>query len=95
MDAQVQKIVFDKIKEKCAAGFAGGELTDDTDIHTLSMDSLTILEVLYDLEKHFDTTVDEHLLTSLRTVEDLVKMFDDSPDSPDSDDSTAKSAWVS
>ena len=80
MEATVQSIVFDKIREKCAEGIVPGELGDDTGIDTLPMDSLTILELIYELEDHFNTTVEEHLLTSMRTVKDLIKMFDDSAD---------------
>lgn len=77
MDANVETIIYDKIREKCTGSFTEGELAGDTGIDTLPMDSLTVLELIYELEDQFNITVEEHLLTSMRTVEDLVKMFDD------------------
>jgi len=75
MDADYEKIVYDKIRHKCADDIDADGLTGETDIDFLPMDSLTILEIVYELEDQLNITVEENLLINIRTVQDLVKVL--------------------
>lgn len=48
-------------------------ITEDTPITELGLDSLALIEVLYELEETFGVTVDADLLSALNSVGDLVQ----------------------
>lgn len=51
-------------------------LDTPTQLKDLQLDSLVVLEIVYDLEEHFRVTVSEAELRSLCTVNDLISIFD-------------------
>lgn len=51
------------------------ELTDQTLIADLAMDSLRLVEIIFELERHFDCEADEGLMAESRTLGDLVSLF--------------------
>ena len=52
------------------------EITPETKLDALNLDSLNILEVIYELESRFNITVEDSNLTALKTVNDMVNMID-------------------
>lgn len=54
----------------------GKELSDDTDlIDDLGLDSLKMMDLLTEVEDHFDVLVPLNLLPEIRTVGDLVEQI--------------------
>lgn len=51
------------------------ELTEQTPIAELSMDSLRLIEIIFELERHFDCAADEGLMAEARTLGDVVSLF--------------------
>lgn len=51
------------------------ELTEQTLIADLAMDSLRLVEIIFELERHFDCEADEGLIAESRTLGDLVALF--------------------
>ena len=63
---QVVAILEPLIKE-------GVVITEDTDlVDDLALDSLEVMELLLDIEDHFDISVPINILPSIRTVKDVI-----------------------
>ena len=54
----------------------GVVITEDTDlVDDLALDSLEVMEVLLDIEDHFDISVPINILPSIRTVKDVIRQI--------------------
>lgn len=51
------------------------EVDLDTPLLALGLDSLKLMEVIFDLEEHYQVEVDEALLVELDVINDLVSMI--------------------
>ncbi len=51
------------------------ELNDHTLIADLALDSLRLVEIIFELERHFDSEADEGLMAEVRTLGDVVALF--------------------
>lgn len=51
------------------------ELNEQTLIADLAMDSLRLVEIIFELERHFDVAADEGLMAEARTLGDVVSFF--------------------
>lgn len=51
------------------------ELTTQTLIADLALDSLRLVEIIFELERHFDIEADDGLMVEARTLGDVVLMF--------------------
>lgn len=69
----VQEATLLLIRRACVA-VPAEELTVKTALLELGLDSLTLMEVIFDLELHYSVQVDEALLVELETIQDLVFM---------------------
>ncbi|ALO46847.1 acyl carrier protein [Pseudohongiella spirulinae] len=75
-DAFIREQVFAALQQ--AAKQCGQTmLLDDAGIKLadLGLDSLKLIEVVFDLEQQFDAQVDESAMASLHTVGDIVRMI--------------------
>lgn len=52
------------------------ELNDQTLIADLALDSLRLIEIIFELERHFDREADEGLMAEARTLGDVVALFE-------------------
>lgn len=50
------------------------DLKADTELAALGLDSLRLIEIVYELETEYNVDADEGALVQLRTVDDLVQM---------------------
>jgi acyl carrier protein len=76
--SSIRQRVFDKLYaliELSPGAAQAHDLSPDTRLTDLGMDSLRLLEIVFELEKHFDVEVDEALLAELATVSDLARMI--------------------
>ena len=71
-----EKIVLDTVRRllETSPGVVAMEIVSDTLITELGLDSLRLLEIVFELEKHFCIEVDEALLIEVSSVGDLVQM---------------------
>lgn len=53
------------------------ELSEQTALADLAMDSLRLVEIIFELERHFDCAADEGLIAEARTLGDIVALFAD------------------
>lgn len=51
------------------------ELNEHTRIADLAMDSLRLVEIIFELERHFDCAADEGLMAEANTLADVVALF--------------------
>ncbi|MDO8909620.1 MAG: acyl carrier protein [Pseudohongiella sp.] len=56
------------------------ELNDQTLIADLAMDSLRLVEIIFEMERHFDVAADEGLMAEARTLGDVVSLFSAVPE---------------
>lgn len=72
----VRSMVFSKLAEHSPPSLITGGLTNEQKLSELDLDSLALLEVLYDLEDHYSITVNSGELLNLRTINDLIGVVD-------------------
>lgn len=51
------------------------ELEGNTLIADLALDSLRLIEVIFEMERHFDVAADEGLMAEAQTIGDVVALF--------------------
>lgn len=57
--------------------YSGIELTSETDISAdLSIDSVTVMDFVMEVEDHFDIEIPLNVLSETRTMNDLVKVVE-------------------
>ena len=71
MDEYLVASVMQCLREHCD----GAIFDRETTLSELNLDSLDLLESLFELETHYGKTLSNAELASLVTVEDLVKVF--------------------
>lgn len=72
MTGEVEQRVLTGIRQRCDDDQAGRGISADTRLRDLHLDSLTVLELIYELEEHYKIIVDDQQLLSLETVADIV-----------------------
>ena len=76
-DEAVQRRVLDALKDVCGRR---GQMVDphpDTTIGALGLESLQLVEVVFELESSYQVQVDEEQLAQLESVADVIAMFSD------------------
>ena len=76
-DEAVQRRVLDALKDVCERR---GQMVDphpDTTIGALGLESLQLVEVVFELESSYQVQVDEEQLAQLESVADVIAMFSD------------------
>lgn len=54
---------------------SAAELNEQTLISDLALDSLRLVEIIFELERHFNCVADEGLMAEARTLDDVVSLF--------------------
>ena len=72
-DKDVSHFLFQTIKE-CCDGKLSVPLTLDTRMSDLRIDSLNMIQIVYELENHFDVEIPENCLFELDTLADLLAL---------------------
>ena len=69
---------FEMIKEELAPKLKGSgvELTLETTFKDLDMDSLDLVDLIYQFEEKLDIRFEEEELSNLKTVQDIVNLID-------------------
>lgn len=70
----VQESVMALIRRACVT-VPADELEADTPLLALGLDSLALMEIIFDLELHYDVQVDEVRLLELETISDVIFMI--------------------
>ena len=76
MNEAIEKLVLDKIRQRYSNDQQAGEVSSATLLRDLQMDSLSILELVYELEEHYSLLVDDQVLLELKSVADIVLMIE-------------------
>jgi acyl carrier protein len=77
VEEAVQRRVLDALKDVCGRR---GQMVDphpDTTIGALGLESLQLVEVVFELESSYQVQVDEEQLAQLESVADVIAMFSD------------------
>lgn len=72
-DTDVSQFLFSTINE-CCEGSLQQPVSLDTPIADLRVDSLNMIQIVYEIEMQFDIEIQEHYLFQLETVADLLAL---------------------
>ena len=72
--ATVLAVVLDKIGPRRTAAQDGTTLSEQTALKDLALDSLTVLELIYELEEHYRIVVADDQLLRLQRIGDIVDL---------------------
>lgn len=76
IDERIVEQVLHVIRECCDSGLTG-DLSLDTPLRALRMDSLKMVQIVYELEVALDIEMEEHRLFQLESVGDLALLAGD------------------
>lgn len=72
MSQDVRTVIIESLLKHCEDGGKSLVIDDSTPMAELDLDSLALIELLYELEDEFEMTLDAHDLPTLNRVSDLV-----------------------
>ncbi len=67
---------FDKIKEALKDKLHGKELTMDSSFKEIGIDSLDLVDLVFELEEELGVEFEDEELMSIKTVRDLLTLID-------------------
>ncbi len=67
---------FDKIKEALSGKLKGKELTLDSNLRDLGIDSLDVVDLIMDLEEELGIEFSDEELMSIHTMKDVCDLID-------------------
>lgn len=67
---------FDKIKEALSSKLKGKELTLDSNLRDLGIDSLDVVDLIMDLEEELGIEFSDEELMSIHTMKDVCDLID-------------------
>ena len=67
---------FDKIKEALSSKLKGQELTLDSNLRDLGIDSLDVVDLIMDLEEELGNEFSDEELMSIHTMKDVCDLID-------------------
>lgn len=76
MNMDVQQSVLTALSEYSSPGVIDPQTMGECKLADIVNDSLSLLEVIYDLEDNYNITLQHEKLTALETVDDLVIAVD-------------------
>jgi acyl carrier protein len=76
MSEELQEIIFGLLRSNCKTAALTHEIGMETSLAELDLNSLRIIEIVFELESHYRVQADENLLAQLRSVGDIVHMFE-------------------
>lgn len=77
VEEAVQRRVLDALKDVCRQRGQTVDPQPDTTIGALGLESLQLVEVVFELESCYQVQVDEEQLAQLESVADVITMFSD------------------
>ena len=75
MDVGMEEFVIEAIRKCGGSGLAVTDIGRQMLLSDLQLDSLGILELVYELEDHFAVTIDAKALSNLERIDDIVHMI--------------------
>ncbi len=76
MNMEVQQSVLSALSEYSSPNSINPQVLGEVKLADVVNDSLSLLEVIYDLEDKYNITIEHEKLTALETVDDLVIAID-------------------
>ncbi len=67
---------FTKIQERLASKLKGKELTNESSFKDLGIDSLDLVDLVFELEEEIGVEFQDEELLKLNTVKDLLELID-------------------
>lgn len=67
---------FDKIKERLESKLKGKELTLETSFKDLGVDSLDLVDLVFEMEEELGITFEDDELLQIKTVKNLLDLID-------------------
>ena len=67
---------FDKIKDRLSSKLKGKELTKETSFKDLGVDSLDLVDLVFELEEEIGVEYQDDELLKLATVQDLLNLIE-------------------
>ena len=67
---------FDKIKERLSSKLKGQELTKESSFKDLGIDSLDLVDLVFELEEEIGVEFQDDELLKITTVQDLLDLID-------------------
>ena len=67
---------FDKIKERLDSKIKDKDITVDTSFKDLGVDSLDLVDLVFELEEELGVTFEDDELLQLKTIQDLLDLLD-------------------
>lgn len=67
---------FDKINERLSAKLKGKELTKESSFKELGIDSLDLVDLVFELEEEIGVEFQDEELLKISTVQDLLDLID-------------------
>ncbi len=67
---------FDKIKERLSTKVKGKDITKETSFKDLGVDSLDLVDLVFELEEEIGVTFEDDELLKLKTIQDLLDLLD-------------------
>jgi len=79
----MEQAVFQCLGNAIENSYGHPELTRSSRLSGLGLDSLKLVEIVYELETRFSVATDEDMLAELVTVADLIRVFEHATMHPD------------
>lgn len=67
---------FDKIKDRLSSKLKGQELTEESVFKDLGIDSLDLVDLVFELEEEIGVEFEDEELLQIKTVKDLLNLID-------------------
>ncbi|MFR7590288.1 MAG: acyl carrier protein [Longibaculum sp.] len=67
---------FDKIKERLSSKLKGQELTKESSFRDLGIDSLDLVDLVFELEEEIGVEFEDNELMEIKTVQNLLDLID-------------------
>ena len=67
---------YDKIKERLESKLNGKELTPDSSFKDLGIDSLDLVDLVFELEEEIGVEFEDNELMQIKTVQNLLDLID-------------------
>lgn len=72
----IEQAVFETLRQALTHLKEAPDVTATSRLSGLGLDSLKLVEIVYELETRFNVSTDEDMLAELVTVADLVRVFE-------------------
>ena len=71
---QVEALILDKVRARYSEVGSSQDINAQTPLENLKLDSLSVLELIYELEEHYRIVVDDERLLQLKCINDIVDL---------------------